>query len=239
MSTDRLTSWCVRVPTRAPLIAALTLLACLRCQPAAAQDEPRLFAGALLGVSALSADARSVTHGPDAALSLYDPELGPVLNLLAGVHLARYFSLQVSWMWNRNDITLVSSFATPQAGGYYEQARRSEQHAVVIDGLIYFRELKSAVRPYLGTGLSVLRFSSADVIGSTAGGLEPPAGDIVSTRVGVRSHVGIDFRLTRHVNFRYSFSETISRNPISPSLTPPGDRGLMNFDNLFGFVARF
>ena len=54
-----------------------------------------------------------------------------------------------------------------------------------------------------------------------------------------RSHVGIDFKLSRNVSFRYSFSETISRNPISPSLTPPGRRRLMNFDNLFGFVARF
>jgi hypothetical protein len=41
------------------------------------------------------------------------------------------------------------------------------------------------------------------------------------------------------VTFRYSFSETISGNPISPSLTPPGERPLMNFQNLFGFVARF
>jgi hypothetical protein len=70
-------------------------------------------------------------------------------------------------------------------------------------------------------------------------GLAAPIGDIASTRVAVRSHVGIDLRLSRRVSFRYSFSEMISGNPISPTLTPPGRRGLMNFQNLFGFVGRF
>jgi hypothetical protein len=70
-------------------------------------------------------------------------------------------------------------------------------------------------------------------------GLGAPTGEIVSTRIGLRSHVGIDLRLSRRVSFRYSFSEMISGNPISPSLMPPGQRGLMNFQNLFGFVGRF
>ena len=112
-------------------------------------------------------------------------------------------------------------------------------HAVVFDALIYFRRLDSAIRPYLGTGLSVLHFSSDEIAVSAAQGLSPPAGTISSTRVGLRSHVGIDFRLSRLLVFRYSFSETLSGNPISPSLTPPGRRGLMNFQNLFGLVGRF
>lgn len=228
-----------RLPQKPALIAALTLLACLSWRPAAAQDDSRLFAGGLVGVSAVSPDARSVTTGPDAAVSLYDPGIGPVVNLFAGVHVARYFSVQASWMWNRNDITLVSSFTTPQGGGYYEQARHSDQHAVVLDGLVYFRGLESVVRPYLGTGLAVLRFSSHEASQSLVNGLEPPSGGIVSTRLGLRSHVGLDLRLSRTVSFRYSFSETISSNPISPSLTPPGTRGLMNFDNLFGVLIRF
>lgn len=207
--------------------------------PAAAQDEPRLFAGGLFGVSTLSADARSVTSGSDAAISLYDPKNGVALNVFAGFHLAQYFSVQANWMWNRNDVTLISSLLTPQGGAFYEQHRRSRQHALVLDGLIYFRRLNSAVRPYLGTGLTVLHFSSRDVVGSSAHGLAPPSGDIESTRIGLRSHVGIDLKLSRHVNFRYSFSETISSNPISPSLTPPAPRRLMNFQNLFGFVGSF
>lgn len=204
-----------------------------------AQSEPRAFAGALFGVSALSADARSATTAADAAISLYDPGNGPALNLFAGVHLAEYFTLQANWMWNSNDLTLTASFTGPGPGGYYEQRRRSRQHAVVFDGLVYFRRVGSVIRPYLGTGLAILNFSSADVDDLRGQGLDPPEGTLASTRVGLRSHVGIDVRLSRHVSFRYSFSETISGNPISPSLTPPGRRGMMNFQNLFGLLGRF
>ena len=206
--------------------------------PAAAQDESWAFAGALFGVSALSADAQAVTADADAAVSLYDPKNGPALNVFAGIHVAHYVAIQVNWMWNRNDLTLVSSNTSPRVGGFYEQDRDSSQHAVVFDGLIYFRRLDSSIRPYLGTGLSVVHFSSEEG-DSQVGGLSPPEGTIRSTHVGLRSHVGIDFRLSRHVIFRYSFSETISGNPISPSLTPPGRRRLMNFQNLFGLVSRF
>jgi hypothetical protein len=77
------------------------------------------------------------------------------------------------------------------------------------------------------------------VVGSSNHGLAEPGGEIASTRIGLRPHVGIDLRLSRRLSFRCSFSETISGNPISPSLTPPGRRGLMNFQNLFGFVGGF
>jgi hypothetical protein len=171
-------------------------------------------------------------------VSLYDPKNGVALNVFGGFHVVQYFAIQVNWMWNRNDLTLVSSYTSPHAGGFYEQIRDSSQHALVFDGLIYFRRLDSRIRPYLGTGLSVAHFSS-QAVGSRMQGLTPPAGEIASTHIGLRSHVGIDFRLSRHVAFRYSFSETISGNPIGPSLTPPGRRPLMNFQNLFGFVSRF
>jgi outer membrane protein W len=215
------------------LACAMTLISV----PSAAQGGSRAFAGALFGVSALSADAQAVTTGDDAAVSLYDPRNGPALNVFGGVHVAQYFTIQVNWMWNQNDLALVSSTSS-QAGGFYEQTRDSSQHAVVFDGLIYFRRLDSAIRPYLGTGLSIVHFSSEEA-GSRAQGLSPPAGTIKSTHVGLRSHVGIDFRVSRHISFRYSFSETICSNPISPSLTPPGRRRLMNFQNLFGLVSRF
>jgi hypothetical protein len=137
------------------------------------------------------------------------------------------------------DVALVSSFVTPQGGGFYEQHRRSHQHAFVLDGLIYFRRMESVIRPYLGTGISLLRFSSDRIVTDTVQGLASPAGDIRSTHVGLRSHVGIDVKLSSRLKFRYSFSETISGNPISPSLTPPGQRRLANFQNLFGFVGEF
>jgi outer membrane protein W len=218
-------------------VVALAVSFC--CLPAEAQDHEVVYVGGLFGISALSADARSVTTGTEAALSLYAPSNGFALNVFGGVHLAQYFSVQANWMWNRNDIELVSSVTTPQGGGFYEQQRHSTQHTIVLDGLIYFRRLESAIRPYLGTGLSIVRFSSREVISSSSQGLTPPPDEIVSTHLGLRSHVGIDMRLSRRVSFRYSFSETISSNPISPSLTPPGERGLMNFQNLFGFVTQF
>lgn len=206
--------------------------------PAAAQDERNIFAGGLFGVSTLSGDARSVTSGSNIATSLYEPKNGLALNVFAGMHLVQYFSLQTNWVWNRNDVTLVSSFATPGGGGFYEQHRRSQQHAIVFDGLIYFRRRDSIIRPYLGTGLTILHFSSSEISGSSVQGLDPP-GEMVSTHIGLRSHVGIDIRLSRRVSFRYSFSETLTRNPISPSLSPPAPRRLANFQNLFGLVGRF
>lgn len=204
----------------------------------AQNDDRRVFAGAMIGVSTLSADGRAVTSPPTASLSMYKPENGFTLNTFAGMHLAEYFSVQANYMWNRNDLTLISSVVTPQGGGFYEQQRDSAQHTVVADGLVYFRRLDSRIRPYLGTGVALVRFN-ARVIDSAISGLEPPTGEISSTRVALRSHVGIDIAISRHIAVRYSFSETIGGNPISPHLSPPGQRGLANFQNLFGAIARF
>jgi hypothetical protein len=209
----------------------------MMCSHAAAQDERRLFAGALVGVSTLSADGRAVTSAPNAAISLYKPENGPALDVFAGFHVHRYFSLQANYMWNRNDVALISSFVTPQGGGFYEQHRESSQHVVVGDTLIYFRRLGSGIRPYLGTGICVRRFSSSNIVRSISSSLAAPTAEIASTRLALRSHVGIDFAIARHIAFRYSFSETIGDNPLSPHLTPPGQRGMANFQNFFGFLV--
>jgi opacity protein-like surface antigen len=220
-------------------IVLAAVLLCLAAAPQAlAQNDRRVFAGALLGVSTLSADGRAVTTPLQIATSSYKPQNGFTIDVLAGVHLAQYFSVQGNYMWNRNDLTLVSAFVTPQGGGFYEQMRRSAQHAVVADGLIYFRSLDSRIRPYLGTGLSVVRFKSSSGA-SLINGLDPPAGEITSTRLALRSHVGIDLAISPRTVFRYSFSETIGGNPISPHLSPMGERGLANFQNLFGLLTRF
>lgn len=55
----------------------------------------------------------------------------------------------------------------------------------------------------------------------------------------LRSHVGFDVSLVRKLDFRYSFSESLSKNDISKHLSPPTPRRLANFQNLFGFVVRF
>lgn len=217
------------------LVAAASLCATTTLS---AQDERRIFAGALFGVSTLSADGRAIVMSPEIALSMYKPENGITVNLLGGWHIAEYFSVQGNYMWNRNDLTLVSSFASPRGSGFYEQSRNSAQHAVVADGLVYFRRRDSRLRPYLGTGLSVVRFRST-AVNAVLNGLGPPGEDIRATNVALRSHVGIDAALSPGIVFRYSFSETIGGNPISRHLSPQGERRLANFQNLFGVLTRF
>jgi hypothetical protein len=220
-------------------VLALGLVIATTCATVAAQDDPRGFAGLVAGVSTLSADGRAVTSGGDASVSLYKPENGPALNAIAGYHVSRFVSVQGNYVWNRNDLTLLSSVASTSGGGYYEEHRGSSQHAFVADLLVYFRRLGSGIRPYLGTGLCVVRFTSGQARRSLSSSLPGEAGRIASRKLALRSHVGIDFALSRRVSFRYSFSETISGNPISPHLMPPGERWLANFQNLFGFVATF
>jgi hypothetical protein len=204
-----------------------------------AQDEDRLYAGVLVGVSTLSADARAATQPTRAEVSLYKPENGPALNLFVGVHLGRYFTVQSNYVWNRNDLTLFSSVTSAEGGRFYEQPRTSTQHAGVVDALLYFRAIGSGIRPYLSTGVGLVRFESEATGNGVAGGLPSPDGEIASTHLALRVAVGIDLAMGERWSVRYSFSETISGNPISARLTPPGERNLANFQNLFGIVRRF
>jgi hypothetical protein len=207
--------------------------------PAAdARQQDRIYAGAVFGVSTLSADARSVTSPPEALVSLYKPENGPALNVFAGVDLTRFLTAQANYVWNRNDVTLFSSFLSPSGGGFYEQHRESSQHAGVGDLLVYFRPSGSAVRPYLSMGVGAVRFRSGIPRNRVEHGVSAPQGDIIGTRAALRVAVGLDLRLGRRWAFRYSFSETIAGNPISARLAPPGQRGLANFQNLFGMLWR-
>ena len=223
---------------RVPLVPLISFAAWMAAAGyAEAQDAHRVYVGALFGVSTLSGDARSVTTVSAANASMYKPENGAALDLFAGAHLARFVSLQANYIFNRNDLTLFASSTSPAA--FYEQPRQSAQHAFVADLLLYFRNRQSRIRPYLGTGLAVVHFRSPAVTGGLIHGITPPAGDIESTNVGLRSHVGLDVGLGRRWSLRYSFSETIGGNPISPHLTPMGERGLANFQNLFGLLMHF
>jgi outer membrane protein W len=224
---------------RDQLVAVTIAVSMVSVAPVAAQDDGRVYAGALFGASTLSADARAVTAENSASASMYKPENGIALNVFAGTHLGRFFTLQGNYIFNRNGLTLFASTTSPTGGGFYEQPRDSAQHAFVADLLVYFRRRGSGLRPYLGTGLAVVRFNSAAVTEALTSGLAPPAGAIRSTRLALRSHVGIDFAVGRTWSVRYSFSETIGGNPISPQLAPPGERGMANFQNLFGLLAHF
>ena len=220
-------------------VLAKTLLGLGMAPQVLAQDEGRVYAGGLVGVSTLSADARATTPPGRAEVSLYKPENGPALNLFVGVHLGRYFTVQSNYVWNRNDLTLFSSLTSVEGGRFYEQKRNGTQHAVIGDALLYFRAVGNGVRPYLSTGAGLVSFRSGSVRSTVVSGLPAPDGEIASTHVVLRVAVGIDLAIGDRWSVRYSFSETISSNPISARLTPPGERKLANFQNLFGVMRRF
>ena len=60
---------------------------CLATAVAEAQQNQRVFVGAVAGVSTLSADARSELTTDGADVSLYKPENGPALNVLFGMRV--------------------------------------------------------------------------------------------------------------------------------------------------------
>jgi hypothetical protein len=203
---------------------------------ASAQTEP--YAGVIGGVATLSADVGSQTTGLGLSLSSYAPANGGALNVFAGAHLHNYFSVQVNYIWNRNNLVLNSSSSS--TGTFYRETRSSSQNAGIADFLIYFRRRGSRIRPYLGTGGGITHLTSTRIRLIASGGAPvlPPA-TFSSTGPVFRSHVGIDLTLARKLDFRYSFSEMIGHNEISKHLSPPGPRKLANFQNLFGFVVRF
>jgi len=195
------------------------------------------YIGALGGIATLSADAGSQRTAQGLALSSYAPSNGGALDLLAGIHLHDYFSVQANYIWNRNDLVLNSSTGT---GTDYEDARSSSQHAGIFDFLVYFRQRDSWIRPYLALGIGVSHLTSSRTLLIASNGTPAlPPKIFSSTGPVLRSHVGIDLKLKPKLYFRYSFSETIGHNEISKNLSPPGPRKLANFQNLFGFVVRF
>lgn len=198
------------------------------------------FAGALVGVSTLSADGRSSVTATAAAVSLYKPENGPVVHLFAGVHLREYLSLQGNYVWNRNSLALTSAIASGTEQVFYEQTRSSTQHGVSGDLLLYFRNRQSRVRPYLSVGGGIVGLrSEQDRLRAVRGEPMLPPVQFASTEPVLRVAVGIDLAISRGWAFRYSFCETIRKNAISVQLSPPGQRNLATFQNLFGFVKNF
>ena len=196
------------------------------------------YVGASGGIATLSADAGSRGTAQGLSLSSYAPANGGALNVFAGVHLHNYFSMQANYIWNENDLVLNSS--SSGSGAFYQESRSSSQTSGIFDFLIYFRRRSSRVRPYLGTGVGVVHLASTReklIASSGAPSLSPLT--FTSTGLVFRSHVGIDLRLARKLDFRYSFSEMIGQNEISKHLAPPAPRGLENFQNLFGFIVRF
>ena len=221
------------------ILIAATMMSISAWTSALAQSGPRRFGGAVAGISTLSADARSEITTAGVDVSLYKPENGPALNVLFGVHVHDYVTIQANYVWNRNDVALMSVRATESSSAFYEQPRRASQHAFVGDLLVYFRERNSRVRPYLAAGLGLVRLQTAASGEGRTNNLAPPPARIETTRALLRVAVGIDVALRHGWSARYSFSESVSGNPISAQLVPPGRRSLANFQNLFGVIRAF
>jgi hypothetical protein len=223
---------------KATFLAAFTIVTVMAgSEPVRGGD---FYFGAVGGVAILSADGGYVLSGTSSQTSLYKPENGAALNLLGGWDFSQYASLQANYIWNRNDLTLVSTAFGPAGASNYQQTRTSQQNSAIADLLVYFRDRKSRVRPYLSGGTGAVWLSSSAKALITATGSPPiPPQHFSDLSIGLRVAVGMDLRLGGGWWFRYSFSETSSANPISDELSPPGKRMLKNFHNLFGLVRRF
>ena len=218
------------------IVIGAALMSCLGSTVAEAQQNRRVFVGALAGVSTLSADARSEITTDGADVSLYKPENGPALNAFLGMHVREYVTVQANYVWNRNHLALASVRSTALGPSFYEQPQTSSQHAAVGDLLVYFREQRSVVRPYLSVGVGVVRLETRADGQARSRNAVPPAETLRTTLATLRVAVGLDLRIGRGWSARYSFSESVSGNPISAQLSPPGQRNLANFQNLFGVV---
>ena len=191
------------------------------------------FVTALGGISTLSADAAAQLE-PQNAVSLYDPKNGPALNVAGGFHLNNWFSVQANYIWNRNRLTMTEVLGAAS----WQQERDASQHAAIADLLLYFRPRQSRIRPYLSAGSGVVSIQTR-ATGPASGALTPAHPEVDAVKLPLRVAVGIDLLWRAGWGFRYSFSETITGNPISKSLSPAGSRALKNFQNLFGFVKYF
>jgi hypothetical protein len=207
--------------------------------PIAFAQEPN-FAGAQFGVSTLAGDARTILAAGSTQISLYKPENSITGQVFAGRHITDYVSVQGSYGWNGNDVQLTAVHILGGVERSYEQKRTTRTHTVAGELMVYFRSRGSAVRPYLSAGPGVARLNSqAERGASIVGAAVLPVPESQSSDVCFRVAVGIDVMLGKRAMFRYTFSETIQRNPISALLDPVGQRNLANFQNLFGLAWRF
>ncbi len=193
----------------------LRALACLCCAASSAMCEWRGFVGAGPGLAILSGDARASVK----SVSFYDAADSALVHVEAGWHAHDYFSLQGAYAWMRNPVTITSARIPADV----TQTRFNvEQHHAAADFMVYFRDRKSWVRPFLSAGAGVSAFRGVN-----------------AAKPALRVAVGVDVLARNGWGFRYSFLETVTANPIGKVLDPPGQKKLMTFQNLFGIVKYF
>ena len=220
------------------LLRSVFVTWCLGAALLGAADD--YYAGGIAALATLSADGSTVASASGSQISVYKPDNGPALNMFVGRYLRNYVSVQGNFIWNSNSLTLSSNTISPQGTSFYTETRTSSQASAIGDVLVYFRDRGSLLRPYLsaGTGLVHLQSTQQQVEFQSGAAVLPPR-DFSANIAALRVAVGIDVRLRHGFSIRYSFSETISANPISQQLSPPGNRGLKNFQNLWGFLKAF
>jgi hypothetical protein len=219
-------------------IAALAVLLFFVCS-CAVTVEAQVYAGVTGGVATLSGDSRSLL-GTTSSFSSYNPKNGPAVEVLLGMDLTNYFSVQAEYIWNSNPLNLATASFSQGMQQAYQESRSSSQQSVLGDLLIYFRQRGSRLRPFLSIGTGLVHLSSSQQqIKQLFGSPMLPPQQFSSNMVGLHVPVGIDVALAKGWAFRYSFSETLTGNPISHQLSPQGLHNLQNFQSLFGFVKRF
>jgi len=222
---------------RTATVIALVLLIVL-CSRTPVQGQ--LYMGVLGGVSSLSGDARSTFSSASSAFSSYDPKNGGAFEVLVGKHLSDYFTVQGNYIWNANELTVSSgSFSNNEQIGY-QQTRSSSQNTLIAAVLVYFRNRDSRLRPYLSVGTGLVHLSSSEKhLEESIGDPVLPPRNFSANTIGLHVPVGMDINLGKGWAFRYTFSETISKNPIDDRLSPSPQHAFKNFLNLFGFIKQF
>ncbi|MEZ5403730.1 MAG: outer membrane beta-barrel protein [Bryobacteraceae bacterium] len=189
-------------------IAALLTVAGVRGQ---------VSAGGGIGLSVLSRDSKASPSGPLA--TQYDAGKGALAHAFAGWRVHEYIGVQGAYVWTRNAAVL----RTVGAGAFQEQRLNVSQNQVGGDFLLFFRDSKSWIQPFLSVGLGITSFSGAGD-GVRVSGAKP----------GMRVAAGVDVWTRGAWGFRYAFLETIGPNPILPG----ADHALMTFKNQFGVIWR-
>jgi hypothetical protein len=224
--------------TMKTLLRSVFVTWCLATAVLWASDD--YYAGGIAALATLSADGGMSVSATGSQVSAYKPDNGPAVNLFAGRYLRDYVSIQGNFIWNSNSLSLSSNTISSQGSSFYTETRTSSQASAIADVLVFFRDRSSLLRPYLSAGTGIVHLqSSQQQVEFLSGAAVLPPRDFSANTAALRVAVGIDVRLRRGFSVRYSFSETISANPISRQLSPPGDRALKNFQNLWGLLKAF
>ncbi|MBM3762591.1 MAG: porin family protein [Acidobacteria bacterium] len=198
------------------------------------------FAGGTAGIATLSGDGATNIDRDQTAISLYQPKNGPAFQIFAGKHIREYFSLQAAYGFNRNNVTFTGLATANNREDSFEQARTATQQSFGLDAMIHVLPRTNRFRPYVSGGAGTIHLaSSSKSVRIQKGNPTLPPNEFSNSKLYWRTAVGLDLRLRPGWQFRYTFWETVSANPLSAQLRPRGKALFLNFLNQFGIVREF